>query len=850
MADRVYLKRMVVGLFLVVTTIVASISLASTAFSAVSKHKNDLWSAGDFWAGIVSPHTAQVVAADQQLRRNYLDAIELTADLTKRLAGKFVRVPELQEASAHMERYRQSLATSTKRLTNRQTDPLSALGGLLSGALPGSGAGAAPGTGSANATAGGDLLSGLTGGIGDALSGIGQSLLQNVGGAALFLGTGLGAGAAQGLNIAPAPMTMQAAAKVASDNGMSATGLNPVIQNAAMGALASLLGSVNVSSVASLTANLDFKGFALSLSQGIGNGVSSGLNFSPQAMAMQPPVGNTTSDVVGTFGFGLSKSLTSNIDLSHASLSSINLQPLTGGQPVSMLALSLAQGIGNGASSGLKLTQANLSPPQGTSAADTAGAFGFGLTNTLTNNINTTALVDGIKNTNLNEALGNISLAQTASSFGSGLGSGAAAGLKLASAVIDAPNPNAQDVPSIAGNFAFGLTKSITENINTSQIASGSGSALSGLTSHLDIGRIAQGAAMGLVQGAGDAVNNMGGLQALINGTARISSTPLPAASMAFNDSVGGAATGFGQGLGGQGTLVGVQLLSQVNATSLVDGLISGNSGDSQTGAATPAAPATPSNATAVLRRNHFLPAEVLRRQVEVGAVSTNNSFNLSLVFNADTLSSVGQRAIDALGCEGISGLILVGLGLVQSGNISTGSVTNFNTTLIKQILPKGVMRFTSNGNNYQIDGTLIADNIDNNLLGAASGIAINGNPVIKFGAFLALHGRYLFCCHPAFAIYLTPRHITVLIALMGFILLVPFVLGIDAVRNLLVRLNISHILPKIPRWMDIVWLWVMSPTALVALLFGSLAGGNAGHFRTVHGVSYPRDPPRWKCSY
>lgn len=443
-------------------------------------------------------------------------------------------------------------------------------------------------------------------------------------------------------------------------------------------------------------------------------------------------------------GFGLTKSLASNVNIKSL-MSSVgggggfDINTITGGQPISMIAMSLATGIGNGASSGLKLTQANLAPPAGNTTADALGAFGFGLTDSVTTNLNTTQLLAMVKNANVGGAVSNINLAQTASSIGTGLGSGAAAGLKLSSAIVGAPDPNAQDIPNVAGNFAFGLTKSVTENVNMSSLASGlssgGGSALGGATANLDIGRVAQGAAMGLIQGAGDAVNSMGGLQALINGTATMSTTPLPAGNMAFNDSTGGAATGFGQGLGGQGTLVGVQLLSQINVTSLLDGLVNGNA------SATPGVAAAPRNGTGVVKRNHFLPMEVVRRQAEVGAISTGNSFNLSMVFNADTISSVMQRSIDALSCEGVGGLVLIGLGLIESGTISS-SGGNLNTTMIKQVLPKGVMHFTSGGNTYDIDGTIVGDNLDN-VMNAANGIIINGSPVIKFAAFLALHSKW-----------------------------------------------------------------------------------------------------------
>lgn len=595
------------------------------------------------------------------------------------------------------------------------------------------------------------IVAGMSKALGDVFSNIGTSLLQDVGGAALFLGSGLGAGAAQGLNVAPANMTKEVAMKVASDNGQQATGLNPAIMNAAMGATAALLGSVNVSSLAGsvggLAKNVDIRGAALGLAEGLGNGTSAGLQLSQRAATLQAPPGNTTGDIAGTFGFGLTKTVTANINTSMLSagnlgamLQGVNISQFTGGQAVSQIALTLASGVGTGVSSGLKLTQANLQPPPGNDVGAALGAFGFGLTNSVTSNINTTDILAQAKNVNVGSLVGNISFGLTGQSFGSGLGSGLAAGLKLSSTIVDAPNPNSSDVPAVAGNFAFGLTKGLVENVNATMLIQNaqSSGAFSQLAGSLDVGRVAQGAAMGLVQGAGDAVNHMGGLQALINGTAMMPTTPLVTTQMTFNDSVGGAATGLGSGLGGQGTLVGVQLLSQLNVTSLLQQVTGGG------GFSTAAAPQTKAlNETGVAKRsNIFLPAEVVRRQAQVTAINNNNSFNLSLIINANTISQLGQRVIDTIGCDGIGGFALLGLGLFESGTISLNSVSSFNLTLIKQAIPQGVLKFTSSGNIYTIDGTVVANNIDSNILGAAGGITVNGSPVIVFAVFLIIHSK------------------------------------------------------------------------------------------------------------
>jgi hypothetical protein len=735
----------------------------------------------ELFSGIISPETARAAAHDQILRRHVEDAVDLVADLSKMLAKRFDDVPELQQASLSLERYRNSLSGSptTATKTSRR-DLLGDLGSLFGG---GGTSPAAPGaTESGAAGGGGGILSGLTGGISSALSGIGDSLLKDASGASMFLGIGLGAGAAQGLNVAPASMTMQVAAKVAADNGMNATGLNPAIQNAAMGATASLLGSVNISSLAAgAGGSLDLNGLALGAANGIGNGLSSGLKLSPQAMAMEPPKGNTTADIANTFGFGLTKSLASNIDTSKLSASSIDISKFTGGVPTSQIALSLAQGIGNGASAGLKLTQAQaVAPPTGNTASDALGAFGFGLTNSLTSNLNTTGLTSGggaLKNININQIIPNLGM--TAQSFGAGLGSGAAAGLGLASSaagVVGMPDPNGNDAPSVAGNFAFGLTKSLTENVNLTQLASGSGSSSAlGLGAGIDIGRAAQGVAMGLVQGAGDAVNSMGGLQALINGTATMpppGAAVIPPSSLVFNDSVGGAAMGLGTGLGGQGTLVGVQLLSQLNVTSLVEGLVGNVNNNNNTGGSTGgdgAAAATPGNGTAAVAGRsvgEILSGAVLPRQEPgqgVTAVSNGNSFNLSVVFNAGTISSVTQRVVSALSCEGVGGLVLVALGLVRSGTVSTGggsaASTGLNVTTLQQVVPKGLIKFTSDGNHFAIDGQKVVDNLQGNLLSAADGISINGNTAVRFAAFLAIHGELLCFFFPPFMNIINASH-------------------------------------------------------------------------------------------
>lgn len=708
-----------------------------------------------------SPATVQAVAQDVALQQNYLDAVDITADLTKRLADYFESIPEVRQASENVDAYRDMLLARNGNSSSLSDKP------TIRQLFP------------PPPDMNGSLIAGFSRALGDVFSSIGDSLLKDVGGAALFLGSGLGAGTAQGLKLAPAAMTKMVAAKVASDNGQKATGLNPAIMNAAMGATAALIGAVNATgltsglSVQSLNNLVDLRGLALGFAEGLGNGTSAGLQLSPQAALLQAPPGNTSGEIAGTFAFGLTKTVASNINLSSltnslstsaltSGLGNVNISQLTGGQSVSQIALSLAQGLGNGASSGLKLTQANLQPPAGNTVGDAAGAFGFGLVESVTTNINTTALLASATSSsaasafNITQLAGNVSLAQTGQSFGSGLGSGLAAGLKLTQAIADAPDPNDDGVPSIAGNFAFGLTKGLVENINTTMLISSATAAaassaagaggLGSLTSALDFSKVAQGGAMGFIQGAGDAINSLGGLQSLIDGTAMMPDGPLVTTPMTFNDSVGGAATGLGLGLGGQGTLTGVMLLSQLNVTSLLQQASSGQllGGAAPAAQAQAPAPASVAAAVAVAAPVNGPAKRAVRRQApQVGVIGTNNSFNLSVLINADTISGLGQRVLDTIGCDGIGGLALLGLGLYESGSLTVDtSGTGFNTTLIKQAVPKGLLRFNNGGNLYTIDGTVVVNNIDTSLLASAGGITVNGNSLIAFVAFLVIHSE------------------------------------------------------------------------------------------------------------
>lgn len=57
--------------------------------------------------------------------------------------------------------------------------------------------------------------------------------------------------------------------------------------------------------------------------------------------------------------------------------------------------------------------------------------------------------------------------------------------------------------------------------------------------------------------------------------------------------------------------------------------------------------------------------------------------------------------------------------------------------------------------------------------------------------------------------------------------------------RNILVRLGLKNVYPKFPKYVNTIWVFLIGPLGIVAVIFGGLAGGSSGHVRTIHGVSF-----------
>lgn len=83
-----------------------------------------------------------------------------------------------------------------------------------------------------------------------------------------------------------------------------------------------------------------------------------------------------------------------------------------------------------------------------------------------------------------------------------------------------------------------------------------------------------------------------------------------------------------------------------------------------------------------------------------------------------------------------------------------------------------------------------------------------------------------------------------VLFAIVAYINVLPLAIGLEHMRNLLLRINVPQVLPNAHKWNNIMWLFILAPSMVIVLIFGVLVFGKSAHFRTAHGVRSPTPPP------
>jgi hypothetical protein len=285
------------------------------------------------------------------------------------------------------------------------------------------------------------------------------------------------------------------------------------------------------------------------------------------------------------------------------------------------------------------------------------------------------------------------------------------------------PNGSAAGIGPVVQTFAKGLSESFLANGTITNAvkavtASPKGNSSSGLSlSNLKIGKVAQGFGIGLIDGIQSSIQNAGGIGGVftMSPSDTIGMMLLPT-SNTFDDSVGGAATGFGTGLGSE----------------LTKGLLQAFGKPPLTGASPSV---NSSNSTAMERRFIQGPKVGSRSVALVGnnratARAPATPAKLDIMMLNTTIDPLAQAVVDALGCQGVGGLIAIGLSLLQSGKINVGSLGNLTSSLAS---------FTNQTYTIHEGGNTYTANL------AKLDITLNGNPVIKAVALIVVHGESCF---------------------------------------------------------------------------------------------------------
>ncbi|KAJ9306165.1 hypothetical protein DTO217A2_4281 [Paecilomyces variotii] len=409
------------------------------------------------------------------------------SDISKEVSERF-DLPTVRSASIHLDRVLAEATKSQRKNTKRgflgdlfgggsdsssnSDDFLSGLKDILSG-----------GQSSSNSSGSGILDDLLQKGVGSLFSGF-TGGLDNL---AVSLGVGLGAGTAQGLNLSTQNQISTMASSAAVMNGAKPTGLNQLTTKFGSGLTAAIV-PLAIKALP-LNGQTDFGQVAFTLAQGIGNGTSSGLRLTNSTFS--PQKGSDLSTLAGNLGLGLSEPIAGSVNISKI-LSS--LMP-SNQQSLGQAAFSLAQGIGNGTSSGLKLSNASFAPANGSDLSSLAGNVGLGLSEPIARNVNISQLLGSVMPPNQqNLGLAAFALAQ-------GIGNGTSSGLRLSNTSFQPQNSS--NLAALAGNLGLGISEPIARNVNISSLLN---SAVS--TSNLNIGQ----AVFSLAQGIGNGTSSGLGL--------------------------------------------------------------------------------------------------------------------------------------------------------------------------------------------------------------------------------------------------------------------------------------------------------------------------------------------------
>ncbi|GAD94060.1 predicted protein [Paecilomyces variotii No. 5] len=621
----------------------------------------------------------------------------------------------------------------------------------------------------------------------------------NIGQAVFSLAQGIGNGTSSGLGLSKRSFSPSTSSDIASLAG-----------NVGLGISEPIVGSVNLSQV--LNAAVSKNGQQSLLAQlpgvlggagkGLGEGAVQGLGISKSTVQPSanpvPAISNGSVDIPGyseLFTRSLSSSFLGSTNLSTITTGAGNLQASLVAQ-LPGAASALGTGLGHGSAQGLGL----ITAPAQITKRDVSSinvplvvqVFAQSLSSSFLSTANLSDLTSQIGG---QRPFGNFSIDQVlqpaALGLGSGLGKGAAIGLglKTAKSTTDPTDSSGSglDVEAITSDFAQGLSQSFLANGTMNNLMSQSGSLLGGST--INLGKVGEGLARGLVGGAADAVDSAGGLQNIIDGNGVIdvaSNSSFGQSAISFNDSVGGAAAGFGRGLGGEGV-------------ALLVALLHNGTGSSKT------ASVQRRDNTHLLLTRPTSPAVTvgsgLTRTVHTKRAQTGGIFSS---INVTLVDSLLQKSSDALTCEGIGGLFGVLTGLMASKTLpqstsATGDILNSSALG----LPTTPVTIRNSGNEFNIDLQKIT-------------LSVNGLPVIKFAVLTALH---------------------VLFVITAYFFIFPSILSLSLIERIAKLSGKPLKSDRSRRWSKGLEYFAYLPLSISGTILGIVGMGSSHHFRTTHGT-------------
>ncbi|TQS34364.1 hypothetical protein Golomagni_05254 [Golovinomyces magnicellulatus] len=622
--------------------------------------------------------------------------------------------------------------------------------------------------------------------------------LDSLGFTSRAFGEGIGSGSAAGLNL-----------KALDTKAFNDSGLPGIVGNLAQGLTSSFFGGVdlkaNLMSTMGNFSSAQANAAALSLAQGLGSGAAfaTKLSSTPPDNAFNK---EGIDGIAGSVGQGLTTSFIQGIDIEKIkAMAQGNITP----EQTNQAALALAQGLGSGAAFATKFSTTPPAAFDKNGISGVAGSVGQGLSTSFLQDINFKALASSMIPKITSDQILEIS-----AGLGSGLADGAVIGIGLQTA-DSAPVMSKQGVGSVAEKFARGLSQSFLSNGTALKILDLLNQGKSAPT--INFGAVAKGFAIGLVGGAEMSFENAGGVATIFNITPGDAAqlTKLPMMMTNVNDTVGGAATGFGNGLGLETTKFVLQILGKPalnsNAGSMTSTQPEANNMPSPE-VPVPATPGTDAQTNAISAKEAIV-TRFNNRQVvysiptPVKSFAQSSSTNLDLSKINETVNPLIKSGVERLGCQGVGGLVAVLLALGPDAS-------QINPKKIEELQEKIANNVSFANQVFTIQDSKTGNRVDINL--AKFDISLNGNGIKKEIIVLVLH---------------------IFLGIFTFAIAIPIVLIINSSRNFAFLCGRTDVLKNASKIQWTIALAVILPSSLAILVFGLLADGARNHFYSSHGI-------------